>query len=67
MNPLSDFPSARRFFYYTQFVVAGLILLIGIGYGAAEANLPTWYVVFAAVTQGLWSYLGLTAAQNVTE
>ena len=64
MNPLNDFPAARRFFYYTQFVVAGLVLLVGIGYGAAEAALPVWYVVTSAVTQGLWSYLGLTAAKN---
>lgn len=67
MNPLNDFPAARRFFYYTQFVVAGLILLVGIGFSAAEASLPVWYVVTSAVTQGLWSYLGLTAAKNVTE
>lgn len=64
MNPLNDFPTVRRFFYYTQFVVAGLVLLVGIGYGAAEVALPVWYVVVGAVTQGLWSYLGLTAAQN---
>lgn len=65
MNPLNDYPRARRFFYYTQFVVAGVLLLIGIGYGAANAAVPAWYVVTAAVTQGLWSYLGLTAGQNV--
>lgn len=67
MNPLDDFPAARRFFYYTQFVVAGLILLVGIGFSAAAATLPVWYVVTSAVTQGLWSYLGLTAAKHVTE
>jgi hypothetical protein len=64
MNPLNDFPAIRRFFYYTQFVVAGLVLLVGIGYGAAAASVPAWYVVTAAVTQGLWSYLGLTAGKN---
>ena len=65
MNPLDSHPRARRAAYYVQFVVAGLILLVGIGYAAAEAALPTWYVVTAAVTQGLWSYLGLTAGGNV--
>lgn len=67
MNPLNDFPSIRRVAYYVQFAVAGLILLTGIGFAAAGASLPVWYVVTAAVTQGLWSYLGLTAGQNVTE
>lgn len=66
MNPLNDYPALRRVAYYVQFAVAGLVLLIGIGYGAASATLPTWYVVVAAVTSGLWSYLGLTAAQNTT-
>lgn len=65
MNPLNDYPRARRVAYYVQFVVAGAVLLIGLGYGAAEAEVPTWYTVLAAVTSGLWAYLGLTAAHNV--
>lgn len=64
MNPLNDYPTVRRIAYLIQFVVAGAVLLIGVGYGAAAAELPTWYVVTAAVTSGLWSYLGLTAASN---
>ena len=66
MNPLNDFPTARKYAYYVQFVVAGLITLLALGFAAADLALPTWYVVTAAVTQGLWSYLGLTAGQNVT-
>lgn len=65
MNPLNDYPALRRVAYYIQFVVAGLVLLTGIGYATAGAALPGWYVVTAAVTSGAWSYLGLTAAQNV--
>lgn len=64
MNPLNDHPNLRRWCYYFQFVVSGLVLLTGIGYAAAGAELPSWYIVTAAVTSGLWSYLGLTAAQN---
>lgn len=67
MNPLTDHPGVRKYAYYTQFVVAGLVLLVGVGYGAAGETLPTWYAVTAAVTSGLWSYLGLTASQNVTD
>lgn len=64
MNPLNDHPGARKVAYYVQFVVAGLVLLVGVGFDAADAALPTWYIVTAAVTSGLWSYLGLTAAAN---
>ena len=64
MNPLNQHPRIRRAAYYVQFVVAGIVLLIGIGYAAADTALPTWYAVVAAVTSGLWSYLGLTAGQN---
>lgn len=64
MNPLDNHPRARQIAYYVQFVVAGAVLLTGIGYSAADAALPTWYVVVAAVTSGAWSYLGLTAAKH---
>lgn len=64
MNPLESYPRIRKAAYITQFIVAGLVLLTGIGYGAAGVELPTWYVVVAAVTSGAWSYLGLTAASN---
>lgn len=64
MNPLDSYPAVRRVLYLIQFVVAGAVLLIGVGYAAAGAALPTWYAVVAAVTSGLWSYLGLTAAGN---
>ena len=64
-NPLNDYPQARKIAYYGQFVVAGLLTLVGIGFAAAGAGLPQWYVVASAVTQALWSYLGLTASQNV--
>lgn len=65
MNPLNRHPRIRQAAYYVQFVVAGAVLLIGVGYAAAETALPTWYAVVAAVTSALWSYLGLTAGRNV--
>lgn len=64
-NPLDDFPKIRQGFYYGQFVVAGAITLVGIGFAAAGEALPKWYVVTSTVTQALWSYLGLTAGRNV--
>lgn len=67
MNPLDQYPRARRVLYLIQFVVAGLILLGGVGFAAAGADLPTWFTVTSTVTAALWSYLGLTAAANTPE
>jgi hypothetical protein len=64
MNPLDQYPEARKIAYYVQFVVAGILLLLGLGFAAAQMDLPTWYNVATAVTTGLWTYLGLTAAKN---
>lgn len=65
MNPLNDHPAARRALYQVQFVVAGVLLLLGVGYGAAGNELPQWYAITSTVTAALWSYLGITAASNL--
>lgn len=62
---LSEYPTARKRLYQLQFVVSGVILLVGIGFGAAAEELPEWYGVASAVTSALWTYLGITAASNV--
>lgn len=61
---LSDYPRVRKALYTVQFVVSGVLLLLGVGYGAAEAGLPEWYGVVSAVAAALWTYLGITAASN---
>lgn len=67
MNPLSSYPRVRRALYLVQFVVAGALLLIGVGFGAAQSALPTWYAVASAVASALWTYLGLQAAANTPD
>ena len=64
MNPLNDYPSIRKILYTIQFVISGALLLTAVGFGAAQAELPGWYAITAAVTSALWTYLGITAASN---
>jgi hypothetical protein len=64
MNPLADHPRVRKALYLVQFVVAGVLLLIGVGFGAAQHALPSWYAVSSAVASALWTYLGIQAAGN---
>lgn len=66
MNPLANYPEVRKYLYLAQFIIAGVILLIGVGFAAASMDFPTWYVVTSAVASALWSYLGLQAAANTT-
>lgn len=61
---LSDYPRLRKALYLVQFVVSGALLLIAVGFGAAQEELPKWYAITTAVTTALWTYLGLTAATN---
>ena len=49
MNPLADYPAARRVAYYVSFL-AGLILGgIQVGYASADAGQPTWLTVALSV------------------
>jgi hypothetical protein len=66
VNPLNDYPAARKALYTVQYVVSGVMLLLGVAYGALEdVGVPEWYVVTSAVLSALWAYTGVTAAQNV--
>lgn len=67
MNPLNAYPRVRKALYTLQFIVSGILLLLGIGYGAAGNELPQWYAVTSAVAAALWSYLGITAANNTPD
>lgn len=62
---LSDYPRVRKALYLIQFAVSGVLLLIAVGYGAAQESLPRWYAITTAVATALWTYLGITAASNV--
>lgn len=68
MNPLDRYPAARSALYMLQWVVNGVLTIAGVVFVATDTGLdqlPSWYVVALAVAPALWTYLGLTAQQNV--
>ena len=70
MNPLNDLPGVRKVLYLVQWVINGILVIAGVVFvtqGTSTEELPDWYVLALAVGPVLWTYLGLTAQQNVDE
>lgn len=66
MNPLDQYPAARRTFYFIQWVTTGLTGILGVVF-TARGDVPDWYTVTVAALAFLWTYTGVTAQTNVTE
>lgn len=67
MNPLNDYPGARKALYLLQWITTGLTGIGGIYYASQSADVPTWYTLTVAILAFVWTYTGITAAQNVPE
>jgi hypothetical protein len=66
VNPLNEYPQARKYAYIVSFVVGLALGAFQVGFAAAEHHgLPTWLKVALAVYAFVAAGLGLTAAQNV--
>lgn len=68
MNPLDRYPAVRSALYMVQWVVNGILTIAGtvfVARGVPIDRLPEWYVLALAISPVLWTYLGLTAQQNV--
>lgn len=68
MNPLDQYPQARKALYMVQWVANGVLTIAGIVFatnGTALDALPKWYVLALAIAPALWTYLGITAQTNV--
>jgi hypothetical protein len=68
MNPLNDYPKVREVLYVVQFLASLVMGVLGIvlaAQGDGVSGLPSWYVTAGLVLSFVWSYLGLTAKQNV--
>lgn len=61
-------PKIRKTLYTIQYIVNGVLTVAGAFFAATGQadSLPSWYVVALAVGPVLWTYLGLTASNNVT-
>lgn len=64
-NPLEDYPTARRVFYYFVFLVGLALGATQVGYASADAGQPTWLTVALAVYTFIASGFGYTAGRNV--
>ena len=68
MNPLNDYPQARKILYLVQWVVNGVMGVLGVVYAAANSgigSIPSWYIVLGLVFNFIWTYTGITAQTNV--
>lgn len=65
MNPLEQYPEVRKALYTVQWVVSGVMLILGVVWASLpDVGVPDWYVVLSAALSALWAYTGLTAASN---
>lgn len=68
MNPLHDYPQARKALYLAQWAinlvmgVLGIVLSVN---GDGVTDLPAWFLTTGLVLNFVWTYTGITARANV--
>lgn len=67
MNPLNDYPHARRIAYQVFWTVSLLIGAAHVGFQSADVGVPGWLTVALSVLPFLGAGIGYTAKANVTE
>lgn len=66
MNPLNEYPAARKVAYLIQWVANLATGILGIIFlNDAQDGVPNWFTVAGLVLAFVWTYTGLTAQQNV--
>ena len=68
MNPLESYPKVRRALYMIQWIVTGVMGVLGIILsvnGDGVTDLPQWYLITGLVLNFVWTYTGITAGVNV--
>ncbi len=68
MNPLNSYPQVRKALYTIQWIVGGVLTVAGAYFALSQTgidDLPRWYVITAGLSPVLFTYLGITAQQNV--
>jgi len=64
VNPLDDYPQARKVLYLIQWITTGITGAAAI-YFATQPEVPGWFTVTVAILAFVWTYTGITAQQNV--
>ena len=67
MNPLNDYPNARRIAYQVFWTVSLLIGAAHVGFQSADVGVPVWLTTTLAVLPFVGAGIGYTAQANVTE
>ena len=67
MNPLEDYPKARRIAYQAFWTVSLATGAAHIGFQSADVGVPAWLTVALSVLPFVGAGIGYTAQANVTE
>ena len=67
MNPLEDYPKARRIAYQAFWTVSLATGAAHVGFQSADAGVPAWLTVALSVLPFVGAGIGYTAQANVTE
>ena len=67
MNPLEDYPKARRIAYQAFWTVSLATGAAHVGFQSADVGVPVWLTVALSVLPFVGAGIGYTAQANVTE
>jgi hypothetical protein len=67
VNPLNDYPNARRIAYQAFWTVSLATGAAHVGFQSADAGVPAWLTTTLAVLPFVGAGIGYTAQANVTE
>ena len=67
MNPLEDYPKARRVAYQAFWTVSLATGAAHVGFQSADVGVPVWLTVALSVLPFVGAGIGYTAQANVTE
>lgn len=65
-NPLDDYPQIRKVLYVVQWIVNGVLGVIGVVLVARNES-PLWFVITTAAFNFVWTYTGATASGNIPD
>ena len=67
MNPLEDYPKARRIAYQAFWTASLATGAAHVGFQSADVGVPAWLTVALSVLPFVGAGIGYTAQANVTE